>query len=135
MDKYLEFVLACRIKKDVSSEILAALTYMTRSEDYEFDTNIDNPLFSEDTYWRSILENSPRTGEEIVPGVFGTIFKNFDLSVRQFVHEDEFWNTWTYLGDWLSAISEPTGFVGYYKNLVDWEPTLIYFKEEGLVVL
>lgn len=135
MDKYFELVLACRIRKTVSNEIMETLTYMTRFEDYEFDTDIDNLLFSDETCWRSIFRNAPRRGEEHLPGVFGVIFSNFDLSVRQCTNEDEFWNTWIYLGDWLASICEPTGFVGYYKNLIEWEPTLIYFKKEGVEVV
>jgi len=133
-----EFVLACQISENTSSQVVDTLKYMTMtssSKGYRFDAPaINYPLFTEKgSEWRTVIANDPREGEQILPGLFGVHFENYNLSIRRLLRDDEFLNTWIYLGDWLASISSTSGLVGYYKNDTDYHPTLIYF-EDGRVL-
>ncbi len=138
-----EFALSCDLKADVSQEVIDTLKYMTRSSEYVFETTIEHPLFtiSEDgSYgedldyladWKVIIENAPTGGQELLPGIFSSVFQDRKLGVRNFIGDDLFYNAFPLLLDWLVAVCEPTGFVGYYNKVrnmeVSSDPMLIYF--------
>ncbi|MGF1524191.1 MAG: hypothetical protein ACFBSF_17875 [Leptolyngbyaceae cyanobacterium] len=59
-----EIALICHIKADLPSEIIDTLIYITREEDYDFDTKLEEGIFLPDedegypsTYWRHIINN------------------------------------------------------------------------------
>lgn len=146
-----EFALSCDLKADVSQEVIDTLKYMTRSSEYVFETTINHSLFtsSEDggfrenedgsseedldylADWKVIIENHPTGGQELLPGIFGSMFQDRKLGVRKFIGDDEFSNAFPLLLDWLVSICESTGFVGYYTVVRNMEilsdPILIYF--------
>jgi hypothetical protein len=141
-----EFALTCDLKDDVSQAAVDALTYMTRSEQEHstnFETDLKHPLFTSskdvifegDYYladWKLIISSDPSEGEELLPGKFGSIFQNRKLSIRKFVGDDEFTNTFYLLVDWLASVCKSDGFVGYYFELRNLDrradPVLIYFE-------
>jgi hypothetical protein len=141
-----EFALECQIKRDVSREVTDTLRYMTRSQDYDFDTpRLDHPLFEETSHWketwnirgrkskviryewRTIITNQPREGEQYLAGEFGSQFQDNQLSCRRLSRDDEFDNVWWLLFPWLASISESMGFVGYYRGDFEDYPKLIQF--------
>lgn len=142
-----EFALECQIKRDVSQEVIDTLKYMTRSQEYDFDTpELGYPLFKEDTHWketwdirgcivtvikyewRTIITNQLREGEQYLPGEFGSAFDGNKLSFRRLSRDDEFCNVCWFLFPWLASISDTTGFVGYYRGDFDDYPTLVRFE-------
>ncbi|MBE9117913.1 hypothetical protein IQ249_18610 [Lusitaniella coriacea LEGE 07157] len=149
MSIYYEFALECYLIQNIDREVINILTYMTRSEEYEFEKpKIDYSLFQEgsdykkiveiegneftviQSEWRTILTNYPREGEQYLPGKFGSAFNNNnELSFRKLLRDDEFDNIWWLLLPWLASISETQGFVGYYRSDLDDFPNLIYFFE------
>jgi hypothetical protein len=152
-----EFAFACNLKPDLSQDVIDTLKYMTRSEDYEFETTLKDDLFTtsweegsfeapkegelEDEFiflweWRTIISNTPTYGEEFLSGLCGSIFLDSKLNVRKYVGDDEFYNGFGLLMDWLVSICEPLGFIGYYSEIageIGGDPTLIYF-ENGQVL-
>jgi hypothetical protein len=141
-----EFALNCDLKSGVSQEIIDTLTYMTRSgeDESEFETTIDHPLFvtevidfgEGDEYfsdWKFLIQNKPTYGDEmIMSGIAGSIFRDLKLGVRQFLHDDLFFNKFHLLLDWLVSICESDGFIGYYIGYDSSlsrgnDLTLIYF--------
>jgi hypothetical protein len=144
-----EFALACDLKPNVPQEIINTLTYMTGKQDSSFDSVLTHPLFtsSEDgSYgdsidyladWKVIISNSWTGGVEEQPGIFGSIFKDNKLNVRKYIGDDEFYNAFSLLLDWLVSICKSTGFVGHYYCIEDqgWNdrifsnPILIYFLD------
>ncbi|WP_295614158.1 hypothetical protein [Chamaesiphon sp. GL140_3_metabinner_50] len=141
-----EFALTCDLKDDISQEVIDVL-YMTRSseQDYDFTTTLKHPLFtsSEDgslgdgldylADWKLIISNSSSYGEESYPGIFGSVFKDRKLSIRKFVDDDTFNNTFCLLVDWLASVCYSHGFVGYYLWLMNFErnrdPVIVYFED------
>jgi hypothetical protein len=144
-----EFSLACDLKPNISQEVIETLKYMTGNQDSNFNSVLKHPLFtsSEDgSYgdgldyladWKVIISNSPTGGIEEQPGIFGSIFQNSKLNVRKYIGDDEFYNAFPLLVDWLVSICKSTGFVGYYYYITDQdddkrifsEPVLIYFLD------
>lgn len=141
-----EFGLECKIKRDVSQEVINTLEYMTRSQEYDFDApGLGYPLFKEEVpwketcnirgrdvtviqyEWRTIMTNRPREGEQYLPDEFGSKFQDNQLSCRRLSRDDEFDNVWWLLFPWLASISESTGFVGYYRGDFDNYSKLIQF--------
>ena len=142
-----EFALACKIKSNVSQEIVDTLNYMTRSQEYDFDPpKLDRALFRESSAWkqtveslgrrftviryewRTILTNYPHEGERYLPGQFGSTFQDRQLKCRRLSREGEFNNVWWLLLPWLASISESTGFVGYYRGDFDNRLYLVQFS-------
>ncbi|NEO86569.1 MAG: hypothetical protein F6J87_20275 [Spirulina sp. SIO3F2] len=143
-----EFAFECQIKCDVSKAVIDTLKYMTRSQEYDFETpDLHHALFKEELpwkqtiellgrkvtviqyEWRTILTNYPCEGEQYLPGEFYSIFKNNQLNCRRLSGDDTFNNVWWLLFPWLASISESVGFVGYYRNDFDDYPTLIQFLD------
>jgi hypothetical protein len=142
-----EFALDCKLKRDVSQEVIDTLAYMTRSQEYDFEPKLDGTLFKETSAWKrtvemfghqvtvieynweTILTNYPREGEQYLPGEFTSTFQNNQLSCRRLVRDDVFNNIWWLLLPWLASISESTGFVGYYRSDFDDYLHLIYFAD------
>lgn len=134
-----EFAFACNLEPDLSQEVIDTLTYMTRSEDYEFKTKLEDNLFKVPhpyETWDTIISNIPNCGEEYLSGLCGSIFTNSKLNVRKYIGDDEFHNGFYHLMEWLVSICEPLGFIGYYsciQGYIGGDPTLIYF-ENGRVL-
>jgi hypothetical protein len=132
-----EFAFACNLKPNLSQEVIGTLKYMTRSEDYEFQAQLKNDLFlARYEEWKTIISNTPTYGEEFLSGLCGSIFLDSKLNVRKYVGDDEFYNGFGLLMDWLVSICEPLGFIGYYSEIageIGGDPTLIYF-ENGQVL-
>jgi hypothetical protein len=149
-----EFTFNCRIKPDVSPQVIETLQYMTRAEgdDTPFETTLRDDLFvyhydkeeamesdldpDEDfissSDWKHIISNDTVNGEEMLSGSFGSEFRNYHLKVRKFVGDDDFFNNFPQLIDWLLSISESIGVVGSYcelRNMTEGEPQLIYFVD------
>ncbi len=54
------------------------------------------------------------------------------LAIHKVSHEDELFNAWDDVGEWLASISATTGLVGYYRSIESdsvEETTLIYFEK------
>jgi hypothetical protein len=144
-----EFALACDLKPNISHAVIDTLKYMTGSQDSTFNSVLEHPLFtsSEDggygddldylADWKVIISNTPTNGVEEQPGIFGSVFQDHKLNVRRYIGDDEFFNAFPLLVDWLVSICESTGFVGYYYYIADQdfnkrifsEPVLIYFLD------
>ena len=156
-----EFAFACNLKSGLSQEVINTLKYMTRSEEYKFETNLKDNLFNTsweegllrvttgsnlegevgDEFdfaygWRSIISNNPNYGDEFLSGLCGSVFRDSKLNVRRYINEDDFYNIFPQLMNWLVSICESLGFIGYYSNVtreIGGDPTLIYF-ENGQVL-
>jgi hypothetical protein len=154
-----EFAFACDLKSGLTKEVIDTVQYMTRSEEYEFETKLKDNLFTtkweegsfEDAIeddgfgdefiyvaeWRTIITNIPNYGQEDLSGLCGSFFKDSKLNVRKFVGDDDFYNVFPQLMEWLVSICDSTGFIGYYSCIVNMEiggdPVLIYF-ENGRVL-
>ncbi len=157
-----EFAFACTLKPDLSQEVIDTLKYMTRSEEYKFETTLKDDLFdtsweegilggipnvsevnseAEDEFsflygWRSIISNNANYGDEFLSGLCGSVFKDSKLNVRRYINEDDFFMYFPLLMEWLVSICEPLGFIGYYSCIrthIGGDPTLIYF-ENGQVL-
>lgn len=153
-----EFAIMCDLKPDVSQEVIDTLRYMTRSDDSDFETSLEHPLFigrenedfedddieEDDSFedefdylaeWKTIISNIPNYGQELRTGIFGSIFRDRKLNIRKFVGDDDFYNAFPDLIEWLTSVCESTGFAGYYARVGDMdlyhkvlsEPILIYF--------
>jgi hypothetical protein len=142
-----EFALTCDLKPNTPKEVINTLKYMTGRQDSTFESVLTHPLFTsskDGSYgdgldflanWKVFISNSPTGGVEEQPGLFGSIFQDHKLSVRRYVRDDDFYNTFFFLIHWLASICESTGFVGYYYHITDQDlnkrifsnPVLIYF--------
>jgi hypothetical protein len=115
------------VRSDISQEEIDVLRYMTRSEDYEFETTIKHPAFDKWDGWTWIISNLFWESElESLDGPGGSKFQDNQLVVRRMFNTcgDEF-VSWYELANWLGSISAETGLIGYHTG---WhsEDSLVY---------
>ncbi|MBL1179354.1 hypothetical protein [Pantanalinema sp. GBBB05] len=144
MSGVLEIALILNLQSELTSEEIATLTYMTRSEDYSFPTLLSHPFFSnlEDDsgeiwseFWRFIIANNRRVcGEKYLSQVRRSIFLMDQLCFRILIADDNFWYYWEPFSDWLFSISTDIGVVGYVLAHPHKEYDLIYFEENEIVL-
>lgn len=82
--------------------------------------------------WITFFHAGNSEFEEYLSGSFGTSLREITLAIHKVSHEDEFFNAWDDVGEWLASISETTGLVGYYRSIESdsvEETTLIYFED------
>ena len=140
MSDYYLLEVNCDLKVDTPAEVIDTLKYMTRTEDYDFDTSLDYPLFDETSFrrntWRYILKSINQPLQDF-PGWKTSNFQRvqkwpgkerYTLSFRLEFHEDEFGLWFPELLEWLALYSE-TEFVGYYYHTGTSIPELIYFED------
>ena len=138
MSLHFDFAIACDLKPDTPQQVIKTLAYMTRTEDYPFDSPPDHPFFEGDE-WRETLRTEP--DGTYCPGDLGRSFRRayrydrlgvhhyrYTLSFRCYMKDDEFYDMAWPLIDWLAQHSETEGYVGYIRETLDWQPTLLYFK-------
>ena len=141
MSLHFDFALACDLKPNTSQQIVDTLAYMTRSSDYRFDDPPKHPYFSDDPYdsWRTMLQITPK--DTHLAGEVGAILRRvhrypyaatdqyrYTFSFRRFMLDDEFYQVWWNFSQWLAPYSETQGFVGYYREELALQPTLLYFR-------
>jgi hypothetical protein len=135
-----EIGLILSLQPRLTSEDRETLAYMTRSEDYDFQTLLDDPFFMGceegfDNEWRIIIANNHmRSGEECTSQIRRSIFCNHQLCFRILIDEDTYYNTWLTFSDWLFSISNGEGLVGYILNVSYMEAELIFLEENGLTL-
>lgn len=139
MSGVLEIALILNLQPELTSKEIATLTYMTRSEDYNFPTSLSHPFFSnpEDDsddiwseFWRFIIANNHQHwGEEHFSQIRRSMFLTNQLCFRILISDDNFWYYWGAFSDWLFSISTDIGLVGYVLEPVYKEYDLIYFEE------
>ena len=139
MSLYFDGALFCDLKSDVPQQVIDTLQYMTRSEDYSFDSPPDHEFFK-DKDWRRFLEIQPNYS--CAPGLVYSEFRKahryeqdnvlvyyYTFSFRRCMHDDVEFNIslWSFL-NWLARYSDTEGFIGYYREEFTLHPTLMYFK-------
>jgi hypothetical protein len=127
------------LKQNLSQEVQETLTYMTRSGGVsDKQPLLKHPFFQIEgftTEWTYLISN-PRDDEEILEKICGSVFADNQLTFRGVINDDPFWNTWSEFSDWLFSISSSTGLIGYYRNIIDDEPTtLVAFQPQGVCEL
>jgi hypothetical protein len=140
MSLHFEFTLTLDLKPETPQQVIDTLAYMTRSEEYEFSDPPSHPWFESDDEWRETLQADPEATH--LPGNQWTVFRQayrytqhgvdqyrWTLSFRREMLDDEFYEDWWQLADWLARWSETQGFVGYYREEFNRSPTLIYFLD------
>lgn len=135
MSVYFDFALACDLKPDTPQQVLDTLSFMTRTEDYAFDTPPAGALFGGET-WRDMLRGSTT----YFAGEAGAMFRKalryvhggaevfrYTLSFRSDVLDDDM-GEYGALIEWLATYSDSEGFVGYFRAKYADHPTLLYFR-------
>ena len=140
MSMYFDGAIACDLKPDTPQQVLDVLQYMTRKEDYAFDSVPSHSFFTTNEEWRDFLQIDQEW--TCAPGLVGSDFRKtfrytknsedvyrWTLSFRRTMHDDyEFPDFWWEFLFWIAPYSESTGFVGYYREEFELNPTLIYFQ-------
>lgn len=126
-----EVALVCALKPDLSPQIIQTLSYLTRSQDYDFCKVVSHPFcdveFGEE--WRIIIANNhSRPGEDDSPQVHRSILSHDQLCFRVLLDDDTLDNVGFFFLDWLATISDAEGLVGYRIDVVHLECNLIFFK-------
>ncbi|MBD1910263.1 MULTISPECIES: hypothetical protein [unclassified Leptolyngbya] len=135
-----EIGLILSLQPELTGEDRETLAYMTRSEDYGFQTRLDDPFFTEyeqgfDKEWRIIIANNHiRSGEECTSQIRRSIFCSYQLCFRILIDENTYYNIWPTFSDWLFSISNGEGLAGYILNVSYMEAELIFLEENGLTL-
>ncbi|MGD1943087.1 MAG: hypothetical protein ACFB0G_17470 [Leptolyngbyaceae cyanobacterium] len=134
MGAYYEFGFICDLKKDLSPGIVDTLAYMTRSEDYDFQTALKDRLFCPEAYpnpegheewltnWRNIIRNTPSNRRiNISPSDPVSLLTEEFLCFRLHGKLDDLVNSIWPLLDWLTTVREretfPNEIVGFYEEI------------------
>lgn len=135
-----EMALLLNLQPELPTEDIETLTYMTRSEDYDFQPSLDDAFFTkcEESFnneWRIIIANNyPRCGEEFFSQKYRSVFFNNQLCFRILIDDDTFHNVWWAFSDWLFSISNDEGTVGYLLDVDYRDAELICFKEDEVTL-
>jgi len=89
--------------------------------------------------WQNIFQSKPEATH--CPGDLYKTFRSAHRFTRQnvkhfrhtlgfrcYMLDDQFYDLFYPLVSWLAPQSETKGFVGYYREELEWCPTLIFFK-------
>lgn len=129
MGDHFEFTLACRLSPEAPATVLAILRAMASPAEGAEVELPDRWLFRSDG-WRHFLHVNHEYFDLWLPGEwYCTLRANpngFSFSFRVFQLDDEFYEHIGFL-DWLAPHCTSRGFVGYYRELNDPSPTLLYF--------
>lgn len=145
MTVHVELMLTCDLNYDVPEEVVETLKYLTRKEDYEFQTAPSHPFFDETLGgWRYIFQSSEYhkpSDMNYFPGVGVILFQHTSWDENLYkltIHCEigtihEFVELYFPFLQWLAQYvnTEETGeFVGYFQrtNIGTDKPTLIYFR-------
>jgi len=114
------------LKQDIPQQAIDTLNYITRTEDYEFNSPPDHPFFNIilDDYgpvWKNILSR-PYVPFRDFPGIpsfsFQKVVKGnaqirYNLNFYLHFHDDDMWLGPSDFLDWIAQYSYTKGFVGY----------------------
>ena len=140
MSLYFDGAIFCDLRIDAPQQVIDTLHYMTRTEDYVFDSPPQHEFFNSEG-WQSFLQIHPNYS--CAPGLVYSEFRKayrytqnkvdvsyYTLSFRRCMHDDvEFYILWWAFLDWLARYTNTEGFGGYYREEFTLHPPLIYFKE------
>ena len=147
MGLYYEIWVSCFLKSNMPEQAVETLKYMTRDEDYEFDSPPNHWFFEmADADWKNILRNCRDDGDDYwsFPGPGYLIFRKEprygqgDRLVEAYVFNLRCFGKGSHLGilyirhgflPWLAQYSESDTFVGYWREEFTRDPTLIYFLD------
>jgi hypothetical protein len=133
------FTFACDLKEDTPQQVIDTLTYMTRTEDYEFNNPPEGAFFEGDS-WRTCLfcENEwfsfPGEAGRFLRSAYrynrsfnegGAAVYLYTLSFRC-ESKDDGLIEYIDIVEWLAPYSATRGFVGYWIYEYSQTPTLIY---------
>lgn len=129
-----EMALLLDLQPELESKDVETLRYMTRSEDYSFQTSLKDYFFTEcdegfDDEWRFIIANNCEIGgEESFSQIRRSVFRDNQLCFRVLLDDDTYYNAGLWFLDWLFEISIDEGLVGYLLDITCFEADLIYFE-------
>jgi hypothetical protein len=131
-----EIGLILNLQPELASEDVETLEYMTRSQDYDFQTLLDDALFTESDEWRSIIANTEIEYEQKYRSQLRrSVFSNNQLCFRIEIGDDWCWGgPWDWFSDWLFLISTDEGLVGYMIDITKFKTELIYFEKSGITL-
>jgi hypothetical protein len=142
MSLHYEFMLAFDLKPGTPPEIIALLQYLTRTEDYAYDGPPPQPVIGysdddNDPWWRQMLQGRGALwyGAGSAISVFADTSSwrrdhaQYTLTIRSDALDDDFYQIWFRMFVWLAQYSATEGWVGYYREEADQQPTLIYFRQ------
>ena len=143
MSFHFEFMLAFDLKPDTPTDVIALLRYLTRTEDYAFDGAPPAPIAEywerDDPGWRQLLQKRDAlwygAGSAISqfavapPWRQTTSVTQYTLTIRTDAGEADFYQLWSQFFQWLAPYSATEGWVGYYREEGNREPTLLYFEQ------
>lgn len=144
MAKAYEIALICDIKICLPEEALNTLAYMTREQDYAFETSLQHELFSSEfcngfchETWRHVISNtSGKTAEEhFFESNQISLFTGNQVCFRRTANELAYLEEIIPLMNWLATISDTFGreLVGFRANLTTVDYDLIYFMEGEVI--
>jgi len=134
MGKAFEIALLLDLQPELGIKDVEMLRYMTRSEDYSFETSLEDYFFTEceegfDDEWRFIIANNcQKCGEESFSQIYRSVFRDNQLCFRVLLDDDTYYNAGLFFLDWLLEISISEGLVGYLLDITCFEAELIYFE-------
>jgi hypothetical protein len=142
MGTVFEMALILNLQPELESDDIETLIYMTRSQDYNFQSSLNDSFFTEcpegfDQEWRIIIANNhPRTGEAGFSQIHRSVFCNNQLCFRILIDDDTYYNTWWAFSDWLFLISSNEGLVGYLRDVtcIEMEVELISFEKDKVTL-
>ena len=124
-----DFAIACDLRADLPVPALAALRYLARAlPDAPDDADLDVAI---------LARLRPDGATAYAPGEFGCTMREvarpaessgWTFGLRRFLHDDAFHEVWWAFALWLAALSATEGLVGYYREELDVQPTLLYFR-------
>ena len=148
MSLHYEFMLAFDLREDTPADVIAFLQYLTRTEDSAYDAAPPAPITDyyepDDSSWRELLQ-SPSALSYGAGAAFALLAvapewrqrikrTQYTLTIRAEALDDDFYQLWWPMLGWLAPYSATEGWVGYYREEGDQQPTLLYF-EQGHVYL
>ncbi len=144
MSLYYEFSMAFDMRPNTPQQVIDTLHHMTRSSLDELD-NPPEHFFFKGNKWRNMLQ--PHSGDPRFPGEFGSALRKayrytqfgvdvyrHTLCFRCCLLDDDFYDIWWGFCQWIAPHCESVGCVGYYREQSEWQPTLVYFRDEKVYV-
>jgi hypothetical protein len=139
MSMHFDVAVAFDLKPTTPQQVLDTICFLVRTQDSSFSSPPEDPFFAMDG-WQNVFQAKPEA--TYCPGDLYKTFRSayrftrqnvkhyrHTLSFRCYVLDDEFYHLFYPLLQWLALQSETAGFVGYYRERLEWWPTLIFFKD------
>ncbi len=151
MGTHYDFALTCRVRADVDPVVLETLQRMVG--DVPDEDSFEPPQHEYSTSsrsWKTDFRSDRDFEYYSFPGPFGAasravrrrrrpdapkLLRGHDLSLRCQMGDDHFVHTFWLFLMWLSPYSHTQGWVGYFRNDLEFSPTLVYFRDGQVLLL